>query len=286
MVRIDMSRFQELSSGQNPIIKKIRTLQLPGVKASRLRGEDNLALIDGIHLIKSWLDAKSQRTHLKSIFTTQKGLENSEVADLVVNLIKFSESNDINFYLVDEKLWRGLSDLELAPRLMALVNIPEQMLLPDGVFDCVILDGIQDSGNVGNILRTAVASGFNNVICLKGTAQVWSPKVLRSAMGAHTALNVWEGIGISECISKIKAPLLTTQLDVKASLYDLKNDLLTPVAWIFGNEGAGVSSQLKDVSRSVYIPQEKDVESLNVSAAAAICLFETRRVRLEHKISS
>mgnify|MGYP006268300455 CR=1 FL=1 len=281
MFQIDRELFKHLSSAQNQIVKKIRTLQSSGIRAAKSRHQDHLALIDGVHLIQSWNLAKNAETRIKSIFTTESGLQQNEVVNLLRGIFNSKSSSEIHFYLIEESLWRELSDLDNAPHILGLVSIPEAKKLPELNEDCIILDAIQDSGNVGSILRTAAAAGFRKIICIKGTAQVWSPKVLRSGMGAHTALEIFEGVEGAECLAKVHSRLLTTQLHGNISLYKLKNQLSESVAWIFGNEGSGVSQEFIERSCGVLIPQEQAVESLNVSAAAAICLFETRRIRLE-----
>lgn len=281
MPEIDKSLFQYLSSAQNITIKKIKGLQSSGAKGAKIRQHENLALIEGIHLIKSWIEAGNANTQIKSIFTTESGLLNGEVAGLISDILNARSLEEVKFYLVEESLWHELSELENAPHLLGLISIPESKPLTEIHGDCVVLDAVQDSGNVGSILRTAAAAGFKQIICIKGTAQVWSSKVLRAGMGAHAALEIFEGIEVAECLSYVHSRLLTTQLQGSQSLFELKEQLSQPVAWIFGNEGAGVSQEFIDRSGGVLIPQEHTVESLNVSAAAAVCLFETRRVRLE-----
>jgi TrmH family RNA methyltransferase len=147
----------------------------------------------------------------------------------------------------------------------------------------LILDGVQDAGNVGSMMRTAAAAGLSYVVCLKGTAQAWSPKVLRAAMGAHRHLKIFEAWSLNMVREKIQLPLIATSLISDQDLYDLGDDLLDPHAWVFGNEGGGVDPELLAISRSVLIPQDPRIESLNVGAAAAVCLFEMRRVRRELK---
>jgi TrmH family RNA methyltransferase len=166
---------------------------------------------------------------------------------------------------------------------MACVKIPNHTFPRTQRDDVLILDGVQDAGNVGSMMRTAAAAGLSYVVCLKGTAQAWSPKVLRAAMGAHRHLKIFEAWTLNMVREKIKLPLIATSLIADQDLYDLGDELLDPHAWIFGNEGGGVNPELLAISRSVQIPQDPCIESLNVGAAAAVCLFETRRVRRELK---
>jgi TrmH family RNA methyltransferase len=166
---------------------------------------------------------------------------------------------------------------------MACVRIPKYDFPIKQSKDVLILDGVQDAGNVGSMMRTAAAAGLTYVVCLKGTAQAWSPKVLRAAMGAHRHLKIFEAWSLNTIREKIKLPLIATSLMADQDLYDLGDELLEPHAWVFGNEGGGIHPELLAISRSVLIPQDPCIESLNVGAAAAVCLFEMRRVRRELK---
>jgi len=124
-----------------------------------------------------------------------------------------------------------------------------------------------------------LACHFKQIICTIGTAHVWSPKVLRAAMGAHRYLQLYEGWSMNDVVSNIEAPLLATTMLAKDDLYSIANSLKNPVAWIFGNEGQGVSEDLLVQAKQIRIPQNPEIDSLNVATAAAVCLYETIRVR-------
>jgi TrmH family RNA methyltransferase len=138
---------------------------------------------------------------------------------------------------------------------------------------------VQDAGNVGTILRTAAAAGFTKVLALSGCAHLWSSKVLRAGMGAHRLLDLYEGWSTQQMLSAVTAPLLATSVDASCDLYDLNDRLLHPVAWVMGSEGQGVSNDILAQAKAISIPIDPRLESLNVSTAAAVCLFETVRVR-------
>ena len=141
----------------------------------------------------------------------------------------------------------------------------------------VVLDRIQDAGNVGSILRSAAAFGFRQVIALQGTASLWSPKVLRAAMGAHFGLSLVEGVD-AESLGELAIPLLGTSSHAVTALPDAA--LPWPGAWVFGNEGAGAGADVQACcAMLVRIPQPGGEESLNVAAAAAVCLYEASRSR-------
>jgi TrmH family RNA methyltransferase len=134
----------------------------------------------------------------------------------------------------------------------------------------VVLDRLQDAGNVGSILRSAAAFGFRQVLALKGTAALWSPKVLRAGMGAHFALHLVEGLSVAD-LAGLAVPLVGTSSHQGDWLHQAR--LPWPCAWVLGHEGQGVSAELAALAgQSVRIAQPGGEESLNVAAAAAICL--------------
>ncbi len=142
----------------------------------------------------------------------------------------------------------------------------------------VVLDRLQDAGNVGTILRTAAAFGYTQIVAIKGTAALWSPKVLRAGMGAHFALRLVEGVD-DAALAALELPLLATSSHAERALHDTQ--LPWPCAWLLGNEGQGASAALMQrCTDTLRIPQPGGEESLNVAAAAAICCYESARQRL------
>ena len=134
----------------------------------------------------------------------------------------------------------------------------------------VVLDRVQDAGNVGSILRSASAFGFKQIIAMKGTAALWSQKVLRAGMGAHFALHLVEGVG-PEALQQLKVPLLVTSSHRGGLIH--ASTLPWPCAWAMGHEGQGVGEAVEALAaQHVRIAQPGGEESLNVGAAAAICL--------------
>ena len=134
----------------------------------------------------------------------------------------------------------------------------------------LVLDRVQDAGNVGAILRSASAFGFAQVLALKGTAALWSQKVLRAGMGAHFGLHLVESASAAD-IAQLNVPLLATSSHQGAFLHQA--DLPWPCAWAMGHEGQGVGPEVANQAQLwVRIAQPGGEESLNVAAAAAICL--------------
>ena len=270
--------FDLITSKDNALFKEIRLLQATGSKGQKARLACGQALLEGIHLVQTWLGDPS----LKTLFTSELGLKNAEIAQAVYSHLEICP--DTKVYQLDSALWDLLSDLVNAPHLAGLLDLPKSSLTPSQSIstlagDVVILDRVQDAGNVGSILRTAAASGFTQVLALSGCAHLWSSKVLRAGMGAHRLLDLYEGWSNQQVLSAVTAPLLAATADAECDLFSLKSELLHPVAWVMGSEGQGVSEDLLAQAKGISIPIDPRVESLNVSTAAAICLFETVRVR-------
>lgn len=178
--------------------------------------------------------------------------------------------------IVPTELMAGLSALE-SPGPLGFVLPWEGADRLDADRPSVVLDRLQDAGNVGNILRSAAAFGFTQVAAIKGTAALWSPKVLRAGMGAHFGLRLVEGLDAG-ALAALEMPLLATSSHAPQAIHEAP--LPWPCAWVMGHEGQGVSPGLMQRCTDVLrIPQPGGEESLNVAAAAAVCLYESARQR-------
>ncbi len=179
--------------------------------------------------------------------------------------------------VVSEALMHGVSTLESAPPIGFVVPAPPSRALTPGVAS-LVLDRLQDPGNVGNLLRSTAAFGFAQVLALRGTVALWSPKVLRAGMGAHFGLALVEGLDAAQ-LDALGLPCLATSSHATAALHDAA--LPWPCAWVLGHEGQGVDPELAVRCRLLLrIPQPGGEESLNVAAAGAICLYESARQRV------
>lgn len=202
--------------------------------------------------------------------------------------------------VVSEAAWEQASLREIARQAESVVVVPESLMAglsslespaPIGFVlpwagsgalrahePTVVLDRLQDAGNVGTILRTAAAFGYTQCVALKGTAALWSPKVLRAGMGAHFGLHLVEQAQEAE-LDALRVPLLATSSHAPQALHEV--ELPWPCAWVMGHEGQGVSATLETrCSQTLRIAQPGGEESLNVGAAAAVCLYESTRQRL------
>ncbi len=251
-----------IESRSNPLFKQLYKWQ----SSAGRRGEP--VLLDGIHLAESWLSAKGQPQY--AIFDLDRIAEPA--------LRQLIDKLNVEVCIsMPGTLLRSLTSVDTDQGVLFVVqpkiNIPP-LRLKDSV---VMLDRIQDPGNVGAILRTCAAAGIGRVLASTGTAGLWSPKVLRSGQGAHFALQLHEQVDLLSIADSLEMPLIVTALDQAQDLFETR--LPEKCAWVFGHEGQGVDKAL--VSRAdvrVRIAHELGaVESLNVTAAAAICLFEQRR---------
>ena len=166
-------------------------------------------------------------------------------------------------------LFAEISGLESPAKMGYVVPWDAGQQVQSGVAT-VVLDRVQDAGNVGSILRSASAFGFKQVVALKGAAALWSQKVLRAGMGAHFGLQLVEGI-TCEHVQNLQVPLIVTSSHQGELIHEAQ--LPWPCAWAMGHEGQGVSEVLIDIAKHrISIAQPGGEESLNVGAAAAICL--------------
>jgi RNA methyltransferase, TrmH family len=175
---------------------------------------------------------------------------------------------------VPDALFASVSGLTSPAKIGFVIDPPPVQRVRSGV-STVVLDRVQDAGNVGSILRSAAAMGFTQILALVGSAALWSPKVLRAGMGAHFALDLVEGVAEVD-LAALGLPLLAGSSHASMSLDEATVSF--PCAWVFGHEGQGVApSVLARCQQTLRIPQPGGEESLNVAAAAAICLYATRR---------
>lgn len=248
-----MSQPTPITSRENPLLKELRKV-----------AQDNTAYrkagrfwVEGDHLCSAALHRGLKPA--VAVFTEEYWpLALAEYAQAAIKSI-----------VVPVPLFRELSGLESPAGVGFVLDLPaEAALMPDVA--TVILDRVQDAGNVGSILRSAGAFGFRQVVALKGSAALWSPKVLRAGMGAHFGLHLIEGLGPEDLLA-LQVPIVVTSSHQGELIQNLR--LPTACAWAFGHEGQGVGAELMArASVHVRIGQPGGEESLNVAAAAAICL--------------
>jgi TrmH family RNA methyltransferase len=179
--------------------------------------------------------------------------------------------------VVPDALFASTSALASPASIGFLLPLPAGPARPAPGAPSLVLDRIQDPGNAGSILRSAAAFGIGQVLALAGTAALWSPKVMRAAMGAHFGLRLVESLDAA-ALDALQVPLVATSPHAEHAIDDIA--LPWPCAWVLGHEGQGVGEPLqRRCSLAVRIPQPGGEESLNVAAAAAVCLYESDRQR-------
>lgn len=243
----------EISSRDNAFVKELRRLS----RESGMYRKLGHVWLEGDHLCRAALTRG--RTPKVAVFSKSfwplAPVEWAQAASKVI--------------VLDDALFADISGLE-SPARMGYI-LPWQAdtaILPEA--PTVVLDRVQDAGNVGSILRSASAFGFKQIIAMKGTAALWSQKVLRAGMGAHFALHLVEGVE-PEALQQLKVPLLVTSSHRGGLIH--ASTLPWPCAWAMGHEGQGVGEAVEALAaQHVRIAQPGGEESLNVGAAAAICL--------------
>lgn len=243
-----------VSSRDNALVKDLRRLSQDNT-AYRKQGR---VWLEGDHLCRAAL-ARGFKPVMAVFSESFWPLANTEWAQAAIKNIVISDA-----------LLPEISGLESPARMGFVMDLPAPPQLQLDVAS-VILDRVQDAGNVGSILRSAAAFGFNQIIALKGTAALWSPKVLRAGMGAHFALRLVEGVEPG-ALAELTVPIVVTSSHHGSFLH--QQPIPMPCAWAMGHEGRGVSDELMERARlKVRIDQPGGEESLNVAAAAAICLY-------------
>jgi TrmH family RNA methyltransferase len=223
-----------------------------------------------MHLIESYAQHFGKP---EEIVVSESGALRQEIA-------RYLESGNAgnSVSVLADALFEDLAIVETPSGIMAVVTQPRCSRGLNQEIDAVLLDSIQDPGNLGSILRSAAAAGFRQVLLSSDCAQAWSPKTLRAAMGAHFLLDIHESCDLPAFLGGYRGQAILTVLDATISLYSL--NLNGPTAWIFGNEGQGACPEVAESTPlHVRIPMLGATESLNVGAAAAVCLFETVRQR-------
>lgn len=262
-----------ITSRDNPFFKQLVKLE----KSVRQRKTAGLMLLDGVHLISAYQLALGPP---QSLIVSESGCENEEIKSLLAE-----QGAKADVVVLSDVLFREVSPVKTPPGIMALVPIPSAAAIPihkkrKGESFWVLLEAIQDPGNLGSILRSAAAAGASDVYLSDGCADTWSLKTLRAAMGAHFLLRIHERSDLVAVARTFNGKVIATTLQAKMSLY--QTQLIGPIAFVLGNEGMGLSEALLEATNEqINIPMPGGTESLNAAAAAAVCFFErVRQMRM------
>ncbi len=257
--------MKAISSDANPAFRAWLRLATHPRESRRQRR----ALAEGLHLAQAALEAQ---VAVEAVLL-RRGARSAEVGVFAeAALARGAEGFELAAALYDR-----LSPAEHGAGLMLLVGVPTYPPPVGARHDLLYLDGVQDPGNVGTLLRTAAAAGIREVLTGPTTAALWAAKTLRAGQGAHFRLRLHEGVAPEALPAMLAGPWLGADARDGEPLWaaPLQSG---PLGWVFGAEGAGLSPAARQVcARCVWIPIDSAVESLNVAAAAAVCLFERRR---------
>ncbi|HLP82369.1 MAG TPA: RNA methyltransferase [Nitrosomonas sp.] len=265
-----------ITSRQHSLIKLLIKLE----KSSQHRKKSNLTLLDGIHLIQIYSSVLGTPEHL---VVSQSYIDDTANRRFISMLFGDALSEVI---VISDALFKQISPVKNPTGILALIAIPD--LTPDVSIKkesfSVLLETIQDPGNLGSILRSAAAANARDIYLSPHCADAWSPKTLRAAMGAHFFLRIHENSDLQTVAAQFAGMVITTSIQASKNLFEIS--LAGPIAFVFGNEGAGLSKEIiKACDENISIPMPGKTESLNAAAAAAICFFEKVRQDSVHTIS-
>lgn len=261
--------MQVISSKDNEIVKSIRKL-----KEKKYRDIENCYVIEGIKLIK---EAINENAKIKEIVVCEECINSGEIdKDTLYEIAKY------NVIYVTEKVFNAITDVKTPQGILAVIEKKALNKQIDYSQDIIIaLDGVQDPGNMGTILRTVDSANLNQIIVSKDSADCYNPKVVRSTMGAIFRVNIIEVDNLKEtleAVKKNKFKVMVTALDTNESIYsvDYNNKVI-----VIGNEANGVSKEVQVVAdEKVKIPMLGKTESLNASVATGIMIYEYVRRRI------
>lgn len=261
--------MQIITSKDNEIIKNIRKL-----KEKKYRDANNEYLIEGIKLIK---EAVEEKAKIKLIVVCEESIEDGDIDQkLLYEIAKY------DCIYVNKKVFSILTDVQNPQGILAVIekkNNEEDINYKEDII--VVLDGIQDPGNLGTILRTIDSVGLSQVIVSKETADSYNPKVVRSTMGAIFRVNVIESEDLLQTLKNLKKhkyKIMSTSLETNNSIYDVEYNKKVIV---IGNEANGVSKNvLEYADEKIKIPMLGKTESLNASVATSIILYEYVRRKI------
>lgn len=264
--------MQVITSKDNEVIKDIRKL-----KDKKYRNLTDKYIVEGIKIIE---EAIEEKANIDMIVVCEDCVKNGEIeSKLLYEIAKY------HCIYVSEKIYNLITDTQTPQGILAVIKKEEQDR--NIKFDedlIVVLDGIQDPGNLGTILRTVDSVGLTQIIVSKNTTDAYSPKVVRSTMGAIFRVNVIEAEDLLQTIKEIKKrkfKVLATSLETDNNFYDVK---LNKNAIVIGNEANGVSKEILELAdNKVKIPMLGKTESLNASVATGIILYEYVRQKLSNK---
>ena len=261
--------MQVISSKDNELVKHIKKL-----KDKKYRDESNEYIVEGVKLIE---EAVKENAKIKKIIICEDTTRTYEIpTNVMLEIAKYE------CIYVTDKIFASITQVTNPQGIMAIIeknNNNQEIDFSQDII--VVLDDVQDPGNLGTILRTVDSIGLNQIIVSKGTADAFNAKVVRSTMGAIFRVKIIESESLQETIKVIKKhhfKLMVTSLQTENSIYDIefKKKII-----VIGNESNGVSKEIQDMAdEKAKIPMIGKTESLNASVAAGIVMYEYVRQKL------
>lgn len=266
-------RVQRIQSDANAKYKRWKKL----FDNARMMKKEGATLAEGAHLAQVCLE--------RNVKVSAMLIRDSDsFTDETLSLINGFDQRNVPAYLLEAKLYDQISPVEHGAGLMLEVPIQTPSKQEKLSVDALYLDGVQDPGNIGTLIRSAVAAGIKHIAASPTSAHFWSPKALRAGMGAHFAAHLYDNVAAEDLDNLFEADRLAADARGGKDLFATQNWHTRPVVWMMGAEGPGLSEKALSVAHQrYYIPIEHDCESLNVAAAATVCMFELRRRRLSQK---
>lgn len=257
--------MKAISSDSNPRFRDwLKLASLP-----RAVRESGRTLAEGLHLAAAALDAGIA----PDAVLVRRGADSQPLHDIVERLSCMQTPT----FELGAALFDRLVPVERGVGLMLVIPVVHATLPERVDADVVYLDGVQDPGNAGALLRVAAAAGVKLVCASPATTALWAPKVLRGAQGAHFSLRLCEQVTPGQLHRIAPVTWIATAAQHAQSLWTVALPL-APIGWMFGSEGRGLSAQAEALcTLRVSIPTSDAVESLNVATSAAVCLFERKR---------
>lgn len=261
--------MQTITSKDNELIKHIRKL-----KDKKYRDESNEYVVEGVKLVE---EAVKENAKIKQIIVCEDTTRTYEIPTHI--MLEIAKYECIS---VSDKIFNIITQVTNPQGIMAIIEKNEQNAKIDYTQDIiVVLDDVQDPGNLGTILRTVDSIGLNQIIVSKGTADAFNSKVVRSTMGAIFRIKIIEVENLAQAIKEMRKhhfKLMVTSLQTKNSIYDI--DFYKKII-VIGNEANGVSKEIQDMAdEKAKIPMLGRTESLNASVAAGVVMYEYVRQKL------
>ena len=272
-----MRGIKEITSKDNAIFKLIKSL-----KVRKYRIREALFVVEGP---KQVFEAENSRYDLKYLVVRRDKVEYFKEHGLLEGIFSHDVSRQaVSIISMDERLFKQISDTENNQGVLAVLSynlISDEAFMAEMPADAniLVLDKLQDQGNIGTLIRTAEGAGFRGVILLKGSADVFSPKTIRAAGGAMLRMPVTildDATSLHRLSDNFSKKLVVTDVASGLAYYDV--DLSENIFLVMGNEGRGVSKEIMDMADiRINIPTVGFLESLNVATAGAVLMMDSLR---------